>query len=464
MSQKASYDLGRGSIGKHLLRLALPTIAAQLINMLYNIVDRIYIGHIPEIGAAALTGVGVTFPIIMLISAFSALFGMGGAPLAAIKMGAQESDKAEQILGNSFSSLCITSLVLTVFFMIFNRPLLLLFGASQDTIEYAYSYIMIYTAGTIFVQLALGLNPYISTQGFSTFSMATVVIGAVLNILLDPLFIFVLGMGVRGAAFATIISQAVSAVWVLKFLTGSRTNLKIRKHNLRIRTKILLPILALGISPFIMQSTESLVNIILNTSLQRYGGDTAVGAMSILNSVMQVLWMTLSGLTQGAQPLISYNYGAQKIDRVWAAFRLLIISTLCLSVTFFIGIQFYPQGFAALFSNDQALIEKSAWGLRIFMGGTFALGAQSACQQTFISLGQAKTSLLLALLRKVILLIPLVLILPLFFTDKVLGVFVAEPAADLIAVTVTVTTFAIQSRKLLKQNIQKQASLQEISE
>lgn len=452
MSQKTTFDLGQGSIGKHLLRLALPTVAAQLINMLYNIVDRIYIGHIPEIGATALTGVGVTFPIIMLIAAFSGLVGMGGAPLAAIRMGAQEHDEAEQILGNSFSSLCITSVILTVFFLIFNRPLLLMFGASQDTIEYAYSYITIYTAGTIFVQFALGLNPYISTQGFSTFSMATVVIGAILNILLDPLFIFVLDLGVRGAALATIISQAVSAVWVLKFLTGSRTNLKIRKKNLRIRAKILLPILALGISPFIMQSTESLVNIILNASLQRYGGDTAVGAMSILNSVMQILWMTLSGLTQGAQPLISYNYGARKIARVWAAFKLLIISTLCLSITFFLAVQIYPQGFAALFSNNQELIDKTAWGLRIFMGGTFALGAQSACQQTFIALGQAKTSLLLALLRKVILLIPLVLILPLFFADKVFGVFLAEPTADLIAVTVTVTTFAIQSRKLLKQN------------
>lgn len=450
MSQKTTFDLGQGSIGKHLLRLALPTVAAQLINMLYNIVDRIYIGHIPEIGATALTGVGVTFPIIMLIAAFSGLVGMGGAPLAAIRMGAQEHDEAEQILGNSFSSLCITSVILTVFFLIFNRPLLLMFGASQDTIEYAYSYITIYTAGTIFVQFALGLNPYISTQGFSTFSMATVVIGAILNILLDPLFIFVLDLGVRGAALATIISQAVSAVWVLKFLTGSRTNLKIRKKNLRIRAKILLPILALGISPFIMQSTESLVNIILNASLQRYGGDTAVGAMSILNSVMQILWMTLSGLTQGAQPLISYNYGARKIARVRAAFKLLIISTLCLSITFFLAVQIYPQGFAALFSNNQELIDKTAWGLRIFMGGTFALGAQSACQQTFIALGQAKTSLLLALLRKVILLIPLVLILPLFFADKVFGVFLAEPTADLIAVTVTVTTFAIQSRKLLK--------------
>ncbi len=450
MTKKTAYDLGQGSVGKHLLRLALPTIAAQLINMLYNIVDRIYIGHIPEIGATALTGVGVTFPIIMLIAAFSGLVGMGGAPLAAIKMGAKEHDKAEQILGNSFSSLCIVSVLLTIFFLIFNRPLLLLFGASQDTIEYAYSYITIYTAGTIFVQFALGLNPYISTQGFSTFSMATVVIGAVLNIILDPIFIFACHMGVRGAALATIISQCVSAVWVLKFLTGSRTNLKIRVKNLRFRANILLPILALGVSPFIMQSTESLVNIILNSSLQRYGGDIAVGAMTNLNSIMQVLWMTLSGLTQGAQPLISYNYGAQKLDRVRTAFKLLIISTMSLSVIFFLGVQVYPQGFAALFSDNQELIDKTAWALRIFMGGAFALGAQSACQQTFISLGQAKTSLLLALLRKVILLIPLVLILPLFFTDKVFGVFFAEPVADLIAVATTVTTFAVQSRKLLR--------------
>lgn len=450
MSKATTFDLGQGSVGKHLLRLSLPTIAAQLVNMLYNIIDRIYIGHIPDIGATALTGVGVTFPIIMLIAAFSGLFGIGGAPLAAIKMGAQENDKAEQILGNSFSALCVTSIVLTVFFLTFNRPLLLLFGASSDTIDYAYSYITIYTAGTIFVQFALGLNAYISTQGFSTVSMATVVIGAILNIVLDPIFIFGLHMGVQGAALATIISQGVSAIWVLKFLTGNRTKLKIKKSNLRIRPKIVLSILALGVSPFIMQSTESLVNIVLNSSLQRYGGDIAVGAMSILNSVMQILWMTLSGLTQGAQPLISYNYGAQKIGRVKTAFRLTLISALCLSIVFFTAVELFPQIFAALFSDNQALIDKSAWALRIFMGGTFALGAQSACQQTFMSLGQAKTSLLLALLRKIVLLIPLALILPLFFTDKVFGVFFAEPVADLLAVAVTVTTFIIQSRKFFR--------------
>lgn len=463
MSKTKAFDLGEGSIGKHLIRLAVPTIAAQIVNILYNIVDRIYIGHIPDIGAAALTGVGVTFPIISLISAFSSLIGMGGAPLAAIRMGAKDHEGAERLLGNSVSALAVISAILTVLFLVFSRPLLMLFGASAETIEYAHQYIWIYTAGTVFVQISLGLNPFISTQGFSTTAMKTVVIGAVCNIVLDPVFIFLFGMGVRGAALATIISQAVSAVWVLRFLSGSKTQLKIRKKYLKPNGKILSAILALGVSPFIMQATESLVNISLNTSLQRYGGDIAVGAMSVLSSIMQMLWMSLSGLTQGAQPLISYNYGAQKIIRVKKAFKLLILSALCLSSIFWLIVMLMPQVVASLFTNDAALVEKSAWALRIFMGSALLLGAQSSCQQTFVALGQAKTSLILALLRKVILLIPLVYLLPLFFADKVFAVFFAEPVADFLATSITVITFLVQSKRLLRVPEQPPARQQEMA-
>ncbi|MBC8571179.1 MATE family efflux transporter [Zongyangia hominis] len=450
MKPQQPADLGNDSIGKLLVRLAVPAIVAQLVNMLYNIVDRIYIGN--GVGSLALTGVGVTFPIIMLISAFSSLIGMGGAPRASIYMGQQRYDKAEQTLGNCFTSLIAISVVLTVALLWAGKPLLMVFGASSDTIGYATDYMNIYVCGTLFVQLALGLNTFISSQGFATQSMLTVLIGAVINIVLDPIFIFVFHMGVQGAALATIISQAISAAWVLCFLFGKSTKLKIRRKNLRVKLSVLLPVLALGVSPFIMQSTESLLNICFNSSLQRYGGDLAVGAMTIMGSLMQVLMMPLMGLTQGAQPIVGYNFGAKKNDRVKKAFRLLMIACVAFTSLFWLSMMFFPQIFIRLFNNDPELLRFTEWSIRIYLGAGFIMGAQIACQQTFIAVGQAKSSLFLAVLRKIILLIPLIYLLPLFLEDKVFAVFLAEPISDILATTTTILLFAFQFKKILKNN------------
>jgi putative MATE family efflux protein len=452
MNNERTNKLGKESIGRLLFSLAVPAITAQLVNMLYNIVDRIYIGHLPDIGASALTGVGVTFPIIMIISAFSALIGMGGAPRAAIKMGQKKLQDAEEILGNCFIVLMGISIVLTAFFLIFGEQLLSMFGASAETLPHGLAYLNIYVCGTIFVQISLGLNSFITTQGFAKTSMLTVVIGAVINIVLDPILMFGFGMGVQGAAIATVVSQAVSALWVLKFLLGNNSKLRIRKVNMKLNKSVIIPVLLLGISPFIMQSTESLLNISLNSSLQRYGGDLAVGAMTILSSLIQILVLPLTGLTQGAQPIISYNFGAKNNDRVKKTFKLLITSALCYSAVFWVIMMVFPKLFISLFTGDSSLVEITAWSIRIYMGAAFALGAQIACQQTFIAIGQAKTSLFLALLRKIILLIPLIYILPNFFSDKVFAVFFAEPIADLIAVTVTVTIFLTQFKKILAEN------------
>ena len=453
MQKQVENPLGTERIGRLLCRLALPAVTAQLVNMLYNIVDRIYIGHIPDVGAAALTGVGVTFPIIMIITAFSSLVGMGGAPRASIKMGQKDDAGAEEIMGNCLTVLMGISVVLTAVFLVFGRELLLLFGASSDTIGYASDYMNIYVCGTIFVQLALGMNAFITSQGFAKTSMFTVVIGAAINIALDPVFIFVFDMGVQGAALATVLSQAVSAIWVVRFLSGKKTKLKIRRQYLRPKASVMLPVLALGVSPFIMQSTESLVNISLNSSLPAYGGDMAVGAMTILASLMQVLSLPITGIAQGAQPIAGFNFGAGQNDRVKQTFKLLLIASLTFSTAFWLSIMLLPQVFISLFNNDPQLMEVSVWAVRIYMGGAFALGAQIACQQTFIAVGQAKVSLILALLRKVILLIPLIYILPNFFSDKVFAVFLAEPVSDLLAATVTVITFSFQFRRILARNI-----------
>lgn len=450
---KRQTDLGKDKIGGLIIRLAVPSIAAQLVNALYNIVDRIYIGHIDVIGSAALTGVGVTFPLILIISAFSALIGMGGAPRAAIKMGAGDNEGAEKILGNCTSVLIGLSVALTTVFMIFRDPLLMAFGASENTIGYASDYMEIYLIGTISVQLALGLNSFISTQGFATISMATVLIGAVTNIVLDPVFIYSFNMGVKGAAIATILSQTLSAIWVVIFLTGKKTKIKIRFSNFKLERKIILPALALGLSPFIMQSTESLVVVTLNSSLQSYGGDLAVGAMTILSSVMQLVYLPMQGLSQGAQPIISYNYGAGNKERVKKAFKVFITISLSYSIIMWLFIMLLPQLLVRIFTGDAQLMETASWALRIYMAGIFAFGAQTACQQTFVSLGQANVSIVLALLRKIILLIPLVYILPLFIADKVLGVFMAEPFADVIAAIVTTIVFAVKFPKILKSKV-----------
>ena len=418
--------------------------------MLYNLVDRIYIGHMQPaetVGKLALTGVGVCLPIILVISAFAALIAMGGAPKASISEGRGDLKAAEHIMGNSFSLLVLASVILTAVFQLFAEPLLLTFGASENTIGYALDYLRIYTLGTIFVQMTLGMNAYITAQGFTTVSMKTVLIGAILNTLLDPIFIFVLGLGVRGAALATILSQAVSAVWVLRFLTGPRTKWRLRRENLKPVPSVFLPCLALGLAPFIMQSTESLISVCFNSSLLKYGSDIAVCAMTVLISIMQLAMMPLQGLTQGAQPIISYNYGARNAQRVRDAFRCLLISCVTYSMTLWALVQFFPRLFALLFSSAPELVSYAAWALRIYMAATGIFGVQIACQQTFIALGNAKTSLFLAILRKIILLIPLIYILPHFFTNKVFAVFLAEPVADFLAVCTTAAMFAVQFKK-----------------
>lgn len=444
-------DLGKEPIGSLLAKLAIPAIASQVVNALYNMVDRMYIGHIPENGANALTGVGVCFPIIMIISAFAALIGMGGAPQASILMGKKDNEGAEKILGNCFSALFAISVVLTVIVVIFNRPLLYLFGASDNTIAYAQDYIQIYALGTIFVQMTLGMNAFISAQGFSKISMLTVVIGAITNIVLDPIFIFGFGMGVKGAALATILSQAVSAVWVLRFVTGETTVLRLKKENMRIEKKVLLSCMALGFAPFIMQSTESLLVLCFNSSLLKYGGDTAVGAMTILSSMMQITMLPLQGLTQGGQPIISYNYGAKNAERVKKAFKLLLCLCLAYTTMMWLVTQLAPGLLVGIFTNDANLAGLAEWAAKIYMAGILLMGAQLACQQSFVALGNAKVSAFLAMLRKLILLVPLIYILPNFLEDKVFAVFLAEPIADVIAVMSTCTMFAITFKKLLVQ-------------
>lgn len=441
-------NLGQDPIGGLLFKLAMPAILAQLINVLYNMVDRMYIGHIPNVGPSALTGVGVTMPAIMCISAFAALVSMGGAPRASIMMGKGEHEEAEKILGNCTAMLCLVAVILTTLFLIFGKDILLIFGASENTIEYAWAYMQIYSCGTIFVQLALGLNAFINAQGFAKIGMLTVVIGAICNIILDPIFIFLLNMGVRGAALATIISQGVSCVWILKFLMGNKSTLRLQTKYMRIQPKVVIPCVALGVSPFIMQFTESILNVCFNTSLLKYGGDTAVGAMTILGSVMQFTMLPLQGLSQGAQPIVSFNYGANNIKRVKKAFRLLLLCSLSFTVIMWTVCMLFPQLFIGIFTSDAQLAEYTKWTIHIYMAATLIFGIQIACQQTFIALGNAKVSVFLALLRKVILLIPLIYILPNFFDDKTMAVFLAEPVADVIAVTTTAVLFAKEYRRL----------------
>jgi len=439
-------------VGKLLLSLAAPAIAAQIVNLLYNMVDRIYIGHIPEVGSLALTGLGVTLPVIMLVSAFAALIGFGGAPRSSIAMGKGDYETAERILGNCVFSLACIAVICTVGFFVFAEPILYAFGASGDTIGYALPYMRIYVCGSICVMMTTGLNSFITSQGFASTGMKTVMIGAGLNIVLDPLFIFGLDMGVKGAALATVLSQAVSAVWVLRFLCGSKTSLHIRKVHLRFDFHIMGPVLALGVSPFIMQSTESLLSVCFNTSLQKYGGDIAVGSMTILASVMQLSMMPLQGLAQGMQPIVSFNYGAKNMERVRKAFLLTLRCCLCYSFLIWAVAMLFPGGLARIFASDTATVEYTRWALRIYMAVSCIFGAQIACQQTFVALGKAVHSLFLAVLRKIILLIPMIYILPNFFEDKVFAVFLAEPVSDILAVCTTVTLFFCTAWKLMKKS------------
>lgn len=441
--------LGEGSVGKLLFRLALPAIVAQLVNLLYNMVDRIYIGHIPENGDLALTGLGLCFPVLMIITAFAQLIGGGGAPLVAIHMGKSEKQEAEKILGSSVAFLTLIGLVITVIMLFCAEDILFLFGASELTIIYARDYLSVYVLGTVFVLFSLGLNSFITTQGFSADAMKTVLIGAVCNIILDPIFIFGLDMGVKGAAVATVLSQAISAVWVLIFLTGKKSILHIRKQYIKPDVKIMLPVIALGISPFIMSATESAINIVFNMSLSRFGGDVAVGAMTILCSIGQLQFMPIQGLSQGAQPIMSYNYGAGNTDRVKRAIKLLLTISVGYTMLFWGAVQLLPHVFVGIFNDTGTLTDTTVWALHIYMAVSGLFGIQMAVQQVFVSLGQAKISLFIACFRKIILLIPLILILPFFFEDKVFAVFLAEPVADFISISVAGTLFLLNIRQIL---------------
>ncbi len=443
--------LGTEPIGKLLLKLALPSVIAQVINMLYNIVDRIYIGHIPETGSLALTGLGLCLPLILIVSAFAALVGSGGAPRASIAMGKGDYQEAERIMGNCFTLQIIISIVLTVILNLYCEPLLLLFGASENTIGYAVDYMKIYSFGTLFVQFTLGMNMFITAQGFATISMITTIVGAISNIILDPIFIYAFGMGVKGAAIATVISQALSAVWIVCFLFGKKTSLKIRKENLTLKASVILPVIALGLATFIMQSTESIISICFNSSLQKYGGDLAVGAMTICSSVMQFAMLPLNGLGQGAQPITSYNFGAKNKERVKQSFSLLLKVDLIYAVTLWLCVMLFPSVFAHIFTSEAALAAYTTPLLRIYMAITGLFAIQMACQNTFTSIGYAKSSIMVACMRKIVLLIPLIYLLPAIIpSNKVLAVYLAEPIADILSVTFCTILFASQFKKAMR--------------
>ena len=448
--EKNNQYLGTEPLGKLLFKLAVPSVVAQIINMLYNIVDRIYIGHMAEGGSLALTGLGVCMPIIMVVSAFAALVSMGGAPRASIAMGRGDNSAAEYILGNCFVLQIIISAILTSVLLIWDRDLLLAFGASPDTIEFAAGYMDIYATGTIFVQLTLGMNAFITAQGFSKTSMSTVLIGAVSNIILDPVFIFGFDMGVRGAALATIISQCISCVWVLFFLSSEKTILKLKKENMHLKAKVILPCLALGLAAFIMQSSESIISVSFNTSLLKYGGDIAVGAMTILSSINMFAMLPLQGLGQGAQPIVSYNYGAKDAKRVRGAFRLLLKSSLIYATALWLIIMLLPQVFTGLFTTNAELAAFTQSAMRRYFAVMFMFGIQIACQMTFTAIGSAKSSIAVAVVRKFVLLLPLIYLMPaLFPADKAMAVYLAEPAADFIAVTFTAILFSIQFKRAM---------------
>ena len=442
--------LEKAPIGKLLFKLALPTVLAQLINMLYNIVDRIYIGHMPNNGDLALTGVGVCMPLIMIVSAFAALVSYGGAPRASIFMGKKDMESAEKTLGGCFGLQVIISAIITAILLIWNRDLLLAFGASENTIEYAVSYMNVYAIGTVFVQLTLGMNAFITAQGFTKISMLSVLIGAVFNIALDPLFIYAFDMGVMGAALATVISQAISCAWVLWFLCGKKTILRLKLKSITLSPKIVFPCVALGTAAFVMQASESVISICFNSSLQNYGGDLAVGAMTILTSVMQFAMLPVQGIAQGAQPITSYNYGAGNIERVKKTFKILLITCLIYSVSLWSMVMLFPSAFVSIFTPESALIDFASPMLRVYYAGMVIFGIQVACQMTFVSLGNAPASVIVAVVRKFVLLLPLIYIMPNFFENKTLGVYMAEPIADIVAVTFTSILFAFQFRKCIR--------------
>ena len=440
--------LGTEKVGSLLLRLSIPAIIAQVVNLLYNIIDRIYIGRMDD-GELAIAGVGVAFPIIILIGAFSQLFGMGGAPRCSMKLGAKDKEGAEEVMTASFTMLVVVSILITTIFSIFAEPILFMFGASEATITYATDYLGIYLWGTIFSLIAIGMNPFINTQGFARTSMATILLGAIINIVLDPIFIFTLDMGVKGAAYATVISQAVSAIWVILFLRFKSDALKLRRRFIIPKWSVVWSIISLGIAPFIMQSTESLVLISLNTQLLRYGGDLAVGSMTILMSLLQMATMPLQGISQGLQPIVSYNFGAGNLKRVRRCIRLALISGGSYIFILCTALMIFPSGFVKIFTTDSQLIEMTATFIPIYFFGVYLFGLQIICQQVFVSLGQAKISLFIAILRKIVLLVPLIYVLPNFFEDKQFGVIIAEPISDMTSAITAITIFIIFYKKRL---------------
>ncbi len=451
MTSNKKELLGTAPVGKLLFRLALPTVVAQLINMLYNIVDRVYIGHIPEVGNLALTGVGVCMPLIMIISAFAALVSSGGAPRSSIFMGKQDMPSAEKTLGACFTLQLVLSAILTPVLLLWSRDFLLMFGASENTIGYASDYMRIYAMGTLFVQLTLGMNAFITAQGYTKITMLSVLIGAVSNIILDPLFIFVFHWGVKGAALATVLSQGLSCVWALSFLLSKRAILRLKLRNLSFSPKILLPCMALGSAFFIMQASESVISLCFNASLQSYGEDIAVGAMTILTAVMQFAMLPPQGIAQGAQPILSYNYGAKESHRVRKTFKILLLTCLIYSVTLWAGVVSFPKFFVSIFTPEEELILFASRTLRIYFMGMIFFGIQIACQMTFVSLGKSGSSVLVAVVRKFLLLLPLIYLMPHIAEDPTLGVYSAEPVADILAVTFTSILFAFQFKKALKQ-------------
>lgn len=451
MEQAKRPDMSEGSVKRLIVKMALPAVLAQVVNLLYNIVDRIYIGHMPEVGGNALTGVGLFTPILMLITAFAMLCGSGGAPNVGIALGEGNKEKAEKIMGNCFTLLIRLSVVLTAAFYFLAPTLLDFFGGSENTLPYAIEYAKVYILGSIFVLIVMGMNMFISAQGNAKVAMITTLIGAVINIVLDPIFIFLFDMGVTGAALATVISQAVSALWILKFLTSEKSTIRLKRENLRLEKNIVLPCLALGISTFVMVSTESVLSVCFSSSLSEYGGDLAVGAMTILTSINQLITMPLSGICQGVNPIISYNFGARKLDRVKEAFKTQLIVCVSYASVFCILLMLFPSLFAGIFTDDALYVDFTAWAIRIFFCGVFSVGFQLTCQQTFIALGKAKISLFLACLRKIILLIPLIFILPTFIANQTFAVFLAEPVSDIIAATVTTAMFFYTFKKMLKQ-------------
>lgn len=449
-AQNEKELLGSAPVGRLLFRLSLPTVLAQLVNMLYNVVDRIYIGHMPGEGDLALTGIGVAMPIIMIVSAFAAFASSGGAPRASIFLGKGQREEAERTLGGCVALQLVVSAILTAALLLFAEPLLLAFGASEKTIPYALGYMRIYAIGTLFVQLTLGLNAFLTAQGKTRTAMVSVLLGALCNLALDPILIYALDMGVSGAAVATVISQGLSCTYALLHLTGRGEGLAIRPHFLRLSPAVVLPCLALGSAFFVMQASESVIAVAFNTSLRSYGGDVAVGAMTILTSVMQLALLPVNGVAQGAQPILGYNFGAKNAARVKATFRLLLFVCLGYTMTVFLLVMCCPRLFPAIFTSDPSLLDFTAGVIRTYFFGVGIFGIQVACQMTFVSLGESLASVTVAVMRKFVLLLPLIYLVPHLSGDPLYGVYLAEPIADIVAVTFTAVLFAFRFRKVLK--------------